>query len=165
MTSRGRSVTATAVYQHKRNWLIESLKMICPVRAASSTGRCNTIQCVDSTKLARESHLFGCARLKPRQGSVPARLTLASYFSFCFQCQAGSSLVLRRPIETTVLIRHLQRTAIDPGRNSPSTLLHSAASLDRSFRFSSNLLSNSAQHFFGRILFHNDFDCPDAHRE
>jgi hypothetical protein len=27
-----------------------------------------------------------------------------SDFSFCFQCQAGSSLVLRRPIEITRLI-------------------------------------------------------------
>jgi hypothetical protein len=35
------------------------------VNAASSTGRCNTIQCIDSTTLARENHLFGCARLKP----------------------------------------------------------------------------------------------------
>jgi hypothetical protein len=53
--------------------------------------------------LARENHLFGCTRSKPSQDSVPARLTLASDFSFCFQCQAGSSLVLRRPIEITAL--------------------------------------------------------------
>jgi hypothetical protein len=33
-----------------------------PVTAASSTGRCNTIQCIDSTMLARENHLFGCTR-------------------------------------------------------------------------------------------------------
>src|SRR3984885_4645228 len=71
------------------------------INADSSTGRCNTIPCIDSTMLARENHPFGCARLKPSQASVPAGLTLASDFSFCFQCQAGSNLVLRRPIETT----------------------------------------------------------------
>jgi hypothetical protein len=54
--------------------------------------------------LARENHLFGCTRPKPSQGSVPAALTLTSDFSFCFQCQVGSSLVLRRPIEITALI-------------------------------------------------------------
>ena len=31
---------------------------------------------------------------------------LASGFSFCVQCEVGSSLVLRRPIETTALIGH-----------------------------------------------------------
>src|SRR5271156_3293411 len=80
----------------------------CLVNAASSTGRCNTIQCIDSRMLARENHLFGCTRSKPSQGSVPAGLTLASDFGFCFQCQAGSSLVLRRPIETTQLTRHVE---------------------------------------------------------
>jgi len=34
----------------------------CVVNAASSTGRSNTIQCIDSTILPRENHLFGCAR-------------------------------------------------------------------------------------------------------
>ncbi len=29
----------------------------------------------------------------------------ASDFSFCYHCMLGSSWVLRRPIETTVLIR------------------------------------------------------------
>jgi hypothetical protein len=53
--------------------------------------------------LARENHVFGCTRSKASQGSVPAGLTLASDISFCFQCQAGSSLVLRRPIEITAL--------------------------------------------------------------
>jgi hypothetical protein len=33
----------------------------CQVTRASSTGRCNTIQCIDSTLLAWENHLFGCA--------------------------------------------------------------------------------------------------------
>jgi hypothetical protein len=51
----------------------------------------------------RENHLFGCARLKPSQDSVPAGLTLTSDLGICFQCQAGSSLVLRRPIEITAL--------------------------------------------------------------
>ncbi len=54
--------------------------------------------------LVRENHLFGCTRSEPSQGSVPACLTLTSDFGFCFQCQAGSSLVLRRPIEITAVI-------------------------------------------------------------
>jgi hypothetical protein len=57
--------------------------------------------------LAGENHLFACARLKPSQGSVPAGLTLSSGLRIYFQCQAGSSLVLRRPIEIAALIRHL----------------------------------------------------------
>src|ERR1700735_3759981 len=73
---------------------------MCPKSCASSTGRCNTIQYVDSTMFARENHLFGCTRPKSCRGSVPAGLTLASDFSFCFQCEVGSSSVLRRPIET-----------------------------------------------------------------
>jgi len=75
-----------------------------PVSAASSTGRCNTIQCVDSTMLPRENHLFGCTRSKLSQDSVPVGLALASEFSFCLQCQVGSSLVLHRPIESTRVI-------------------------------------------------------------
>src|SRR5277367_5791755 len=75
-----------------------------PITRASSTGRRNTMQCIDSTMLARENHLFDCTRSKPSQSSVPAGLTLASDFGFCFQCQAGPSLVLRRPIEITRLI-------------------------------------------------------------
>jgi len=57
--------------------------------------------------LPPENHLFGLTWTKPGQGSVPAGLTLASDFGFCFQCQRGSSLVLRRPIEITRLIRHV----------------------------------------------------------
>jgi hypothetical protein len=56
--------------------------------------------------LAREDHLLGFTWTKPSQGSVPAGLALASDFGFCFQCQSGSSLVLRRPIETTAVIGH-----------------------------------------------------------
>ena len=48
--------------------------------------------------------MFDCTRSKPNQVSVPAGLTLAIGFSFCFKCQPGSSLVLRRPIEITALI-------------------------------------------------------------
>ncbi len=44
-------------------------------------------------------------RSKPSQGSVPADLTLASDFSFCLQHRVASSLVLRRPIETTIANR------------------------------------------------------------
>jgi hypothetical protein len=57
--------------------------------------------------LAGENHLFACARLKPSQGSVPAGLTLSSGLRICFQYQAVSSLVLRRPIETTAVTGHL----------------------------------------------------------
>ena len=77
------------------------------LQLASSTGRCNTLQYVDSAMLLRENHLFGCTRPKPSQGSVLAGLTLASDFGFCFQCQAGSSLVLRRPIEITLINREV----------------------------------------------------------
>jgi hypothetical protein len=38
---------------------------------------------------------------------VAAVLALASDFGFSFQCKVGSSLVLRRPIEITALIRHV----------------------------------------------------------
>src|SRR5271156_3287719 len=76
------------------------------INAASSTGRCNTIQCIDSAMLPRDCHLIGCLRPEPSQGCVPAGLTLAVDFGFCFQCQVGSSLVLRRPIEITRLIGH-----------------------------------------------------------
>jgi len=71
---------------------------------AGSTGRCNTIQRVDSAMLSRVLHLFGYSRPKPGQGSVPARLILASDFGFCFQCNAGSCLVSHRPIEITRLV-------------------------------------------------------------
>jgi hypothetical protein len=47
---------------------------------------------------ARCGQPVGCTRSKPSQGSVPAGLTLASDFSFCFQCKVGSSLVLRLSI-------------------------------------------------------------------
>jgi hypothetical protein len=74
-----------------------------PINAASSTGRCNTVQRLDSTVFPRESHLFGSTRSKLSQSGVPAGLTLTSNFSFCFQCQAGSSLALHRPIEITAV--------------------------------------------------------------
>ena len=48
--------------------------------------------------------MFGCTRSIPSQSSVPAGLTLASDSGFCFQCQAGSNLVLHRPIEITAVI-------------------------------------------------------------
>src|SRR5260370_12829213 len=58
---------------------------------AGSTGRCNTIQRVDSTMLAKENHLFGCDLLKPSQGSLSTHLTLASDSSLYFHCRLGSS--------------------------------------------------------------------------
>src|SRR5580704_1360793 len=93
-----------------------------PITRASSTGRCNTLQCIDSTMIAREKHLFGCTRSKPSQSSVAARLTLTSEFGFCFQCQAGSSLVLRRPIETTRVTGNEE-----PVTGRVSTLNHSSS--------------------------------------
>jgi hypothetical protein len=87
-----------------------------PVSAASSTGQCNTIQCIDSTLLAWENHGFGCTRSKPSQRSVPPGLTLASGVSFCFQCQAGFSSVLRRPIEFTAFIRTFTRLMARSGQ-------------------------------------------------
>ena len=64
--------------------------------------------------LVRENHLFGCARLKPSQGSVPFALNLTSDLGICFQCQAGSSLVLRRPLEITALIGNWPTTRHAP---------------------------------------------------
>jgi hypothetical protein len=87
-----------------------------PITAASSTGQCNTIERIDSAMLPWENYLFNRTHSKPSQGSVPAGLTLASDFSFCFPCQVGSSFVLRRPIETTALITHLPTTASDVAR-------------------------------------------------
>jgi hypothetical protein len=56
------------------------------INAASSTGRCNTFQCIHSTMLPRENQLFGFTWTRPSQGSVPAGLTLAGDYGFCFQC-------------------------------------------------------------------------------
>jgi hypothetical protein len=81
---------------------------VTPVKRASSTGRCNTIQCIDSAMLLRENHLFGCTRPKLSQGNVPVGRTPASDFGFCFQCKVGSSFVLRPPIETAERIRYLE---------------------------------------------------------
>jgi hypothetical protein len=89
-----------------------------PVTRAGSTGRCNTFQRVDSAMLRRGNHLFGRTRSNPSQSSVSSGLTLASDFSFCFQCQAGSSLVLHRPIEITRLTRHLTRPVSDSALNT-----------------------------------------------
>jgi hypothetical protein len=75
-----------------------------PISRASSTGRCNTMQYIDSTMLGQENHLFGGARSKPSQSSVPDGPTLASDFGLSFQRQAASSLVLRPPIEITRVI-------------------------------------------------------------
>ncbi len=64
------------------------------INAVDSMGRRNT------TLEPRSSS----AKPKPNQDSISAGLTLASDFSLCFQCQRGSSVVLRRPIESTALI-------------------------------------------------------------
>jgi len=47
---------------------------MCLINAASSTGRCNTIQCIDSTMLARENRLLSRTRSRPSEGSLPAGL-------------------------------------------------------------------------------------------
>src|SRR5271163_2842433 len=73
------------------------------------------MRCIDSTMLERESHLFDCTRSKPIQSSLPAGLTLASDFGFCFQCKVGSSLVLRPPIEITRVTGHLVLRDQDAG--------------------------------------------------
>ena len=57
------------------------------INAASSTGRCNTIQCVDLTLLPGKSDLFGCTRSKPNYGGVPADLALES--DLAFVCNAS----------------------------------------------------------------------------
>ena len=59
---------------HKRA-CVYRLNFTCLVSRASSTGRCNTIQCIDSAKLPRERYLFGWARPPPIQGNIPAELT------------------------------------------------------------------------------------------
>jgi hypothetical protein len=77
--------------------------------------------------LARENNLLGSTRSNPSQSSVPAGLTLASDFSFCFQCQEGSSLVLRRPIETTALTRN----STDSVQSGPEDYVRAARHLPR----------------------------------
>jgi hypothetical protein len=73
----------------------------CPVSAAGSNGRCNTLHCIDSTMLSSANYLFGRVQTKPSQVSVPVDPTTPRVFSFCFQCRIGLYLVLHRPIETT----------------------------------------------------------------
>src|SRR5580658_7518644 len=68
----------------KRNRRVEST---CTISAAGSTGRCNTIQCIESAMFAGENQRFGCARLKTSQASVPAGLTLTSDLGICLRCQ------------------------------------------------------------------------------
>ena len=55
-----------------------------PITAASSDGRCNTLQCTDSAVLLGKRYLFGRPRSKPSQGCVLADLTLASDLAFVF---------------------------------------------------------------------------------
>lgn len=80
--------------------------------------------------LPRENRLFGCTRPKRSQGSVPAGLALASDFGFSFQCEVGSSLVLRRPIEITRVIRwdefYMSPLASQRSMKTGSSLLSSA---------------------------------------
>jgi hypothetical protein len=80
---------------------------------ASSTGRCNTIQRIDSSMLVRENHLFGCTRPKPSLGSLPACVTLASDVGFGFRRWVGSNFVLHRPVELAAFIRHLPGSVVN----------------------------------------------------
>ena len=52
--------------------------------AASSPGRRNTIQCIDSSVRPPENHLFRSAGSKLSQDSVPAGLARASDLVFVF---------------------------------------------------------------------------------
>jgi hypothetical protein len=70
--------------------------------------------------------MFGCTRSIPSQSSVPAGLTLASGSGFCFQCQVGSSLVLRRPIEITRPIVHWKPSGLVGGPNAELLFLQDA---------------------------------------
>jgi len=81
--------------------------------------------------LPLENYLFSATGPKPNQDTIPAGVTLAGDFGFCFQCQVGSSLVLHRPIEITALIRTLIKQLLDP-------------SLSVVGQFDFHILSNSA---------------------
>ena len=82
--------------------------------------------------LTRENHLLGYTRSNPSQSSVPSDLALASDFGFCFQCQAGSSLVLRRPIKITALTR---RYCLDSETSPSSGLRHDIRTIPRFVRW------------------------------
>jgi len=77
------------------------------INAAGSNGRCNTIQCIDSTMLPAGEQSVWLYSVKTQPGQHFGWSGLVSDFGFCFQCVVGSSLVLRRPIETTALIVHV----------------------------------------------------------
>jgi hypothetical protein len=62
--------------------------------------------------LAPEIHPFGRTRSNLSRSSFPAALILASDFGFCFQCQASSRIVSRRPIEITALTGHADLVAL-----------------------------------------------------
>ena len=102
------------------------IRIRCSVNAASSTDRCNTFQCIDSTLLAREDHVFCCTRSRPTQGCVPAGPTVASDLSFCFQCQGCSGLVLRRPIEITAITGQWEFVLPRADRNVPTNKVQCA---------------------------------------
>jgi hypothetical protein len=53
-----------------------------------------------------ENHRFVSTQSKHSLGIATAGLNLASDFSFCFQFQVGSSLVSRRPMESTRITGH-----------------------------------------------------------
>ena len=54
-----------------------------------------------------EDRICRAAQSEPRQGSVPFHLTFANDLQLLMPVQVGFHLVLRRPIETTRLIGHL----------------------------------------------------------
>src|SRR5271156_1642058 len=84
-----------------------------------------------------ENYLFSATGPKPNQDTIPAGVTLAGGFGFCFQCQVGSSLVLHRPIEITRLIRHLELISPMADITKAVSILIRQRSCTRSRRFSS----------------------------
>ena len=73
------------------------------VSPADSTGRCNTIETVDPAIFPQGKRPVGSIRSKPSQDCVLGDLTWWALLALVFQRNARSSLVLRRPIETTGL--------------------------------------------------------------
>jgi hypothetical protein len=61
------------------------------ITAAGSTGRCNTIQCIDSTMLPRKNLSFWLYSLKSKPGLCSGLSNPSERFSLSFQCKVGSN--------------------------------------------------------------------------
>src|SRR5580658_1542774 len=120
-------------------WLLDTMCALCRfcyVRLSPTTRTCvrvnvrlmlpaQPVGATPSTALIRQclrgrTICLGVLGQKPSQGSVPAGLTLTSDFGFCFQCQAGSSFVLRRPIEITAFTRWDEKAGLHGMRYAPN---------------------------------------------